>query len=120
MHNRNMLKKQRNWVIGTQINSHDERMDEPMESFVESDYEVEDEQSASNEPPMKTAKLDFDFGFGFYDGQEVKDGDTDYRDSNELQNLDIEEDDGTTSRKRRWTDSIQPWYRHGGANFQNK
>ncbi|CAA3019847.1 Hypothetical predicted protein [Olea europaea subsp. europaea] len=47
-----------------------DRMDKPAEGFVKNDYEVDDEQRATNEEPIN---LDFNFGFGLYKGQEVRD-----------------------------------------------
>lgn len=62
--------------------NHKERIDVPEEGLVESDYEVEDEQLASNEPPTKIVNLDFDFKFSIYDRQEVRYSDTDYQEFN--------------------------------------
>lgn len=54
-----------------QVDEHsNDRMDKPAEGFVKNDYEVDDEQRATNEEPVN---LDFNFGFGLYKGQEVRD-----------------------------------------------
>lgn len=80
----------------------DDRIENDTEGFVESDYEVKDElevgDKVEDEPEAgdkveEQANFGSDFGFELYDGQEVRDYDTDNRESHELRSLDSEEDE---------------------------
>lgn len=64
-----------------------ERMDEPVDGFVENDYKVDDEQPTTSEEPVN---LDFNFCFGLYEEQKVRDTDNDYGNSVKLESWMVE------------------------------
>lgn len=85
--------------------NYDERMYDPNKGFMDSEYEVDDEggleedEQGTNEDAKKAANFYFDVGFGLYKGQDIRDTNADYGKSDELQSLDDEEDERTSSRK---------------------
>ncbi|KAL2489581.1 hypothetical protein Fot_42873 [Forsythia ovata] len=67
------------------------------EVLVELDYEVDEELPATT--PAK--KVNYDFGFGTIEGQEVRADDTDYRDSDELRSLSSTDDEGNKFKEEK-------------------
>lgn len=61
-----------------------------VEGLVESDYEMDNEPVATGEKGSQW--VNFDFGFGVADAQQVRDSDTDCGDSNDLRSVHSEEE----------------------------
>ncbi|KAL2458132.1 SWIM-type domain-containing protein [Abeliophyllum distichum] len=91
-----------------EVENHDEeeRAVEDGGLLIESDYEMEEEHKSTNEDDNRI--INFDFEFGTTDGQQPKDSDTEYEDSNDLQSVDSEDDAETSSRKRSRLDAFNP------------
>ncbi|KAL2527755.1 Uncharacterized protein Adt_12809 [Abeliophyllum distichum] len=78
--------------------------DESDEVLLESDYELDEEQ-----PVIALAeKVNYDFRFGKIERQEVREDDTDYRDSDELRSLSSVDEEETSSKKRSGVDAFNP------------